>query len=286
MFIFLVVWSLGANWLAYRKGFYFLPPENKKEAPLITFLQLAIGFAIYLVIALFLAPLLLNYLVKSLGTIDSANASSSIALVTGVQVFSLIGLFCLLQFFFYSQNKDLLKKIWKNTASPRSKPIEFDLGLGVLTWFISFPVVTLLGELFDLFLKLFFGLQHFEQIAVKFVKQAMGSPFSLIFALFSVLVMAPLIEEFLFRGLLQTYFKKRVGARSAILLSALLFSLFHFSMSQGIGNISLIFSLFLLGGYLGFLYQRQESLWAPIGLHMTFNAISAFRILFFPEVAI
>lgn len=284
MFLFLLIWALGANWIAYRKQFYFFPTDNKKETPFITLLQLGIGFGIYLIIALLIAPLIVNFLSQAIS--NQLNLQSSVLLVTGVQVFSLITLFCLLQLFFFYQSPDLLKKIWKNTSSPRSKPIEFDLGLGVMTWFISFPVVTILGELFDLFLKLFFNVKHFEQIAVKFVKQALGSPFSLIFALISVLIMAPLIEEFLFRGILQTYLKKRIGARSAILISALLFSLFHFSWNQGLGNISLIFSLFLLGVYLGFLYHRQESLWAPIGLHMSFNAISAFRILFFPEVAV
>lgn len=284
MFFFLLIWALAANWLAYRKQFYFFPADNKKETPFISLLQLGIGFAIYLIIALVIAPSIVAFLSGAIA--GRLNMQSSILLVTGVQVFSLITLFCLLQFFYFYQSPDLLKKIWKNTASSRSKPIEFDLGLGVLTWFISFPVVTILGELFDFILKLFFDLKQFEQIAVKFVKQALGSPFSLIFALFSVLVMAPIIEEFLFRGILQTYFKKRVGARSAILISALLFSLFHFSWNQGLGNISLIFSLFLLGLYLGFLYHRQESLWAPIGLHMSFNAISAFRILFLPEVAV
>ena len=102
-------------------------------------------------------------------------------------------------------------------------------------------------------------------------------------ALFTILIAAPIIEEFLFRGCLMTYLKRYMPPKGAITLSALCFSLFHFAPSQGFGNISLVASLFVLALFLGFIYERQASLFASIGLHMTFNAVSTFRILFFPD---
>ncbi|MBI3211827.1 MAG: CPBP family intramembrane metalloprotease [Simkania negevensis] len=54
-------------------------------------------------------------------------------------------------------------------------------------------------------------------------------------------------------------------------------TLFHLSSSQGVGNIS----LFIFALYLGFLYEKQCSLFASIALHMTFNSISVIRILFY-----
>ena len=71
--------------------------------------------------------------------------------------------------------------------------------------------------------------------------------------------------------------------KKAIVFSALCFALFHYAPSQGMGNISLLATLFLFALFLGFIYERQASLFASIGLHMTFNAVSTFRILFFPE---
>src|SRR3989304_2390656 len=68
-----------------------------------------------------------------------------------------------------------------------------------------------------------------------------------------------------------------------IFLAGLCFALFHLAPSQGLGNISLIVSLFAFSCYLGFIYEKRGSLFASIGLHMTFNAVSTFRILFFPE---
>jgi membrane protease YdiL (CAAX protease family) len=95
----------------------------------------------------------------------------------------------------------------------------------------------------------------------------------------SVVIFAPIIEEFLFRGCLQNYLKLHFGTKAAIQLSALCFALFHLTPSQGIGNFSLAVSLFLLGLFLGFLYEKQNSLFASVGLHMTFNTVSALRII-------
>ncbi|NGX27559.1 MAG: hypothetical protein K940chlam6_01497 [Chlamydiae bacterium] len=284
MLIFIIIWAVAINWLAFQKGFYQLPKDLKKAELTVSHFQLLASFALYLILALLIAPLFAKFLLFSLHKINPELFGLPIALLTGIQCSAMIIVFCLLQSFLYRQDSILYRRIWKNTDHNPSHPIEFDLGLGALTWFLSFPIVTILSELIDKLLKSL-GLSFFEQTAVKFVKAAMGSPISIVFALLSVLVLAPLIEEFLFRGLLQTYFKKRLGARAAILLSAFFFSLFHFSPSQGFGNVSLILSLFLLGGYLGFLYERQGSLWAPIGLHMTFNTVSALRIVFFPEAS-
>ncbi len=284
MLILITIWAIAINWLAFRKGFYKLPKEPRKNDLVVTHSQLLLSFATYLILSLFVAPLLARFLLITAHKINPDILSLPIVILTGLQFSMMVIIFILLQSFLYRQDSHLYRKLWKNIDRPPSHPTEFDLGLGAMTWFLSFPIVTILSETIDKILKSL-GLHFYEQTAVKFVKAAMGSPLSLVFALVSVLILAPFIEEFLFRGLLQTYFKKRVGSRAAILLSALFFSFFHFSPSQGLGNISLITSLFLLGGYLGFLYERQGSLWAPIGLHMTFNTVSALRILFFPEAS-
>jgi membrane protease YdiL (CAAX protease family) len=74
-----------------------------------------------------------------------------------------------------------------------------------------------------------------------------------------------------------------LGTKAAILLTSLAFALFHYSGSQEIGNVSLIASLFTFALFLGFIYEKQSSLFASIGLHMTFNLASALRILLAAE---
>jgi len=278
-----VLWAFLANLIAYKKGYYKLPKTSLKTTPYIQNQELVVCFAIYLALSLVLAPLFAKFLLTSYHKINPEITSLPIPFLTFLQFLNMAVVFVLLQLYIHHRNSTVYGRIWKDRQYGSTRPIEFDLGIGVLTWVLAFPVVTVLADLIDKLVKEIFGETSFEQTAVQFVKIASSSPLALFFALIAVLVLAPFIEEFLFRGLLQTHLKKRMGPKSAILISALVFALFHFSLSQGVGNISLVFSLFLLGGYLGFLYERQGSLWASIGLHMTFNVVSAMRILFLPE---
>lgn len=285
MIIFVSLWAFAANWLAFSKGFYRIPKQLGKETPLITNFQLFTIFGLYLLLSYGVTRFLLLYFLSSARRADPTISSLPISMITGIQFGVMAILFLILQWVMFEQNKSAARQIWKDkTHTPPSASI-FDLGLGAITWFMCFPIVSILGDLIDLALKTLFHFQEYEQNAVKFVKIALNSPTSLIFALLSVLMMAPLVEEFLFRGVLQTYLKKRMGPHAAILLSALSFALFHFSPGQGIGNVSLIISLLILGSFLGFLYERQGSLWAPIGLHIAFNAVSALRIIISPELS-
>jgi len=283
MVFFVIIWAVALNWIAYQKGFYSLPKESLSTTPLIRNLYLFTVFGIYLIFSFVLAPIFARYFLVAMHRANPEITSLSIPALTGIQFFFMLGIFLLITSYMASQDKVLFKRIWKDQEhSPRHASL-FDFGMGIMVWFLSFPIVTVLSEISDKILQSLFGLETYEQTAVRFVKSAMSSPTSLFFAISSVLILAPFIEEFLFRGCLQTHLKKRLGVKAAILLSALLFALFHFSFTQGLGNITLMISLFILGGFLGFLYEKQGSLWAPIGLHMTFNTVSALRILFFPE---
>lgn len=283
MILLVLLWAIGANWLAYKKGFYRFRKETSKTTVVISTKQLLLAFGIYLFLALLATPLLARLFLGFVKKVNPDATSIPIIALTAIQLFSMIAIFFLLQWFIYSQDTKLFRGIWSPKKQIPNHPTEFDFGIGAASWLLAFPVASVVAEFVDRIIQSVFGLSHYEQTAVQFVKAAAGAPFALIFAFFAVIIMAPLIEEFLFRGILQTYLKKRVGAISAILLSAFTFSLFHFSPGQGMGNISLITALFILGCFLGFLYERQKSLWASIGLHMTFNAISALRIIIFPE---
>jgi membrane protease YdiL (CAAX protease family) len=91
------------------------------------------------------------------------------------------------------------------------------------------------------------------------------------------------VEELLFRGTLQQFLKKYFPVKTSIAITALVFACFHYSSAQDLGNFSLIPSLFVFACFLGYTYERQGSIFASIGLHITFNLASSFQILFFPE---
>jgi len=92
-----------------------------------------------------------------------------------------------------------------------------------------------------------------------------------IFDYFSVVLSVALVpafcEEFLFRGFVQSNFEKRMKPFWAIVLTAFLFSIFHF-------NPFALLPLFLLGAYFSYLVYLTESIFIPVVLHFLNNFIT------------
>jgi membrane protease YdiL (CAAX protease family) len=267
--------------VARAKDFFVLPSWKETKKSPVTLSSLITIFAIYLGMTLLVVPVLIRMLHSFYAIF--LDQKMPVAILSWVQLFTLLSIFILFYLYSKAQAPELFKRVWKDWKMPRAKPILMDFLIGAGTWIISFPLVIAIGQLTDMLLYFFFGYENYEQVAVRYLKSALGSPPLLAVALFTILIAAPFIEEFLFRGCLQNYFKRYFAVPKAICLSSLCFALFHFAPSQGIGNISLVLSLFLFALFLGFIYERQASLFASIGLHITFNAVSTFRILFFPE---
>lgn len=86
---------------------------------------------------------------------------------------------------------------------------------------------------------------------------------------------APIIEEIIFRGIIQKgLINKGVKPQTAIVVSALVFGLVHFNPWQFIGA-------FLLGLVLGVVYFRTKSLLMPMLLHFFNNTIAAILMKFY-----
>lgn len=150
---------------------------------------------------------------------------------------------------------------------------------GMKSWLFVFPFVLFSKSLTDLIVLILWPYsESVDQTAVHYVKISLSYP--LIFAVWTIVLVAltPIIEEVLFRGFLQTYLKRYLSPMGSILLSSLIFSLFHFSSSQGYENIKILTALFVFSCFLAYLYEAHRSLWVSIGLHGCFNGISVFVI--------
>lgn len=90
--------------------------------------------------------------------------------------------------------------------------------------------------------------------------------------LLAVILLAPIGEELLFRGLILKYARRCMPAIVCILLQALLFGLYHSNIIQGI-------YAFVLGIVLGLLAYRYDSILPGILFHIVINA----SILFVPK---
>ena len=89
-----------------------------------------------------------------------------------------------------------------------------------------------------------------------------------------VVILAPVMEELFFRKLLITRLE-RYGEGPAIIVSGLVFGLFH-------GNFGQVFYAVALGIVLGYIYIRTRKIFVTIGLHMMVNLFGG---LLFPYAA-
>jgi len=258
-----------SSYTAKKWGFYCFP-HHWPNLP-ITFRQVILPFTLYLILHFLLAPYLFFLLLLAFH--PSFEIGGLLQLIISLSIMLVI--------FLGFRNCKTFAKIWKQR---NRSSFGHDVGLGILTWFVAFPIVIAVGQLVDLLLYLFHGWQEYEQSAVQYLKSGLNSPLQLVIALFSILIIAPTLEEFLFRGSLQNYLKKWIGIKWAIPLTAICFAGFHFTYRQGLGNLSIIASLFVFACFLGFIYERQGSLFSSIALHVTFNLANSCRVLLFPSL--
>lgn len=81
-----------------------------------------------------------------------------------------------------------------------------------------------------------------------------------------VVIIAPIAEEMVFRGIILGALGARWGALTGLLGSALIFALYHLTPWQ-------IVPIFILGMACGWLTQHRGSLWPAVSLHVLYNAV-------------
>lgn len=197
-----------------------------------------------------------------------------------ISFFSSFMVFCALLIYVLNMPSPIWTAIARGPVEMRSWKKDFFLALWA--WVIAFPLVLFASQAIEWIVLHLFSLTTLpDQVAVKYLKSSFANPFYFFLASFSIVIFAPLIEETLFRGFLQTFIRKHLNSRQAILITSFCFSLFHYSPSQSYGNISIIPSLFLLSIFLGITYEKRRSLFAPMTLHAMFNGISVINLYLF-----
>ena len=89
----------------------------------------------------------------------------------------------------------------------------------------------------------------------------------IILGLISVIIVAPIAEEFLFRGFLFSQLKRtQLGGWGAVTLSSFLWTIIHFQYEPLI-----LLVLFIFGIFLGYIRMAYNSLGLPIILHAINN---------------
>jgi len=140
-------------------------------------------------------------------------------------------------------------------------PFAKDTLVGAFAGFASNFVVSIVL----LFLALFrFFDAAFEDYQLLVAPIQSGSFF---FSILGIGILAPIIEEILFRGIIMYQLKKLFPIQIVIILQGILFGVYHFNIIQG-------FYAAFLGIYFGFLAYKSNSIWPAIIAHMMMNITS------------
>jgi membrane protease YdiL (CAAX protease family) len=112
------------------------------------------------------------------------------------------------------------------------------------------------------------------QVAVPMIREALRTnPISVAV---SIVLLAPLAEEVLFRGLLFGALQKWLTARGTIILTAAIFALVHMQAAYFV-------PIFLLGLILGWARHKSGSLAVPMLLHVLNNGFSLLLLQLLPQ---
>lgn len=208
-------------------------------------------------------PGLLELLVKLGVPFDAINASVLQAILTAVVFTAVVSLVLWLPKFF---KKDDVTKEELGLTRPLSW---LDLGIGPLAFI---PYVMISGLALWAIDQLIPGFDLTEKQDVGF--DAVTTQANYLFAFVTLVVVAPLAEELLFRGYL--YGKLRqYGVAVAMITTSLTFAFLH-----GQWNVAL--DVFVLSLVLCSLREMTGSIWAGVVLHMTKNSVAFFYLFIAP----
>lgn len=118
------------------------------------------------------------------------------------------------------------------------------------------------------------GKQELQAPVQMIIEAKKNNPTFLIFLATLAVIVAPLCEEFVFRGYVYGTLKRFSCRFFAAIISALFFAVIHSSLWS-------LIPLFIVGFCLAIIYEISGSLWAPILTHALFNGITTSYLIFF-----
>ena len=160
------------------------------------------------------------------------------------------------------------------TRPPRPADVLRGLGMGVLAYLLINVGV---GTALQLLITASGGEVPVVQESFRdFAADPTAAPVFLVGAV----LLAPIGEELLFRGLLFASLAARFGRRVGMAISGGVFGAVHLDPSVSVEGNLLVFALIAtLGVFLAWSYDRARTIVAPMAVHSAFNAISATLLL-------
>ncbi len=150
-----------------------------------------------------------------------------------------------------------------------------DIKFGLKRYFIVLPVIIFAGYVADYVLRYFDLVPEQQEILRKVLEE--DSLAVLTFMVSFGVLAAPIMEELVFRGFLQSAVRNTLGKQKAILVSGLLFAIVHL-------DVYIFLQIFILGLLLAYLFEKTGSLIAPITVHIFHNSATLAIVLTFDQI--
>lgn len=149
--------------------------------------------------------------------------------------------------------------LWRRMRGERGRIVEYSLrGFNPLMLLWGIALVFISGIVIEPLLELF------PDSLMQMLNNLIGRGG---WAIFTTVVMAPVLEEFIFRGYIFGSVKRKSGTVAAIFTSAAMFGIIHIIPQQ-------VVNAFVVGVILGYIYVRTESIFSVIIIHAVNNAVS------------
>jgi membrane protease YdiL (CAAX protease family) len=249
-------------WLRWR---HKAPPVAELVGPPLDLvdgtLLVAGGFVVCgeLLTPLLLAPVLQN----SLGFLREDPALQQALAVLGMY----LGLMSLPLLILWAQLRGKATKPEGGWLQWRWRPLASALRQAFIQVLKVLPLVTLVGWLFDQLVSKASGSNPLLELVL-----TTTNPWALLLFSFTAMVLAPLFEETLFRGVLLPVLGRRYGGLWGVVISALVFGIAHLSLGE-------LPALFVLGLGLGWLRLQSGRLGPSVLMHGLWNGLTFANLL-------
>ena len=213
--------------------------------------------------------MLLGILVEQFLPVEAVAQKTFYHFVIGTLSFHVAALFLVHQFL------KLNGTDWAEFLGLTGPHLRRSIFLAVVAGILVLPVVLALSD-WSAWLMNSLGTKPVPQPAIKVLESSVSAGQRVCFGV-AALLLAPVAEESLFRGILYPFVKQRGYPRLALWGTSILFGAIHLSLVVFL-PLTLLALLFIL------VYEKTKKLIAPIIMHVLFNAVNFFGAIFAPEL--
>lgn len=221
---------------------------------------------------LLLLTAIVGMLVAGLGTLAVTFAVPSAEAWADLIIYPLVFLPATLYIIGEIKNQKQIDKI--QTGDPRPS-IPLNQGrFGRVGVPLSFIIILALVFSFNISTEPLYSWMGVPDFLREFYENIKANPWN---SFFTIVIFAPLFEEFLCRGIILRGLLHHTSPWKAILWSSFMFAIMHLNPWQAL-------PAFLVGILMGWVYWRTKSLWATIFIHFVNNGFSFLVTVLFPAL--